>query len=95
MIIGTDANEIIGKWKRIDVEEKVELTCEKSGVSENNFKCTHEGHSAEVEWQNKIYYILADHNKWGNGAITNNVSTWAHPDDEKWVFLERVGKFII
>ena len=77
MIIGTDANEIIGKWKQIDVEEKVELTCEKSGVSENNFKCTHEGNSVEVEWQNKVYYMADEKHHWTAGAITNDEFTWS------------------
>ena len=92
MIIGIDANEIIGKWKWIQFLETIVITCEKSDLGDNNFKCTHEDDSVEVEWQNKIYYIADEKHQWGNGAITNDVVTWSFPDNEKWILWERVGK---
>merc|ERR1719295_851774 len=87
---GIDANEIIGKWKWNQFLESIVITCEKSDLGDNSFKCTHEDDSVEVEWQNKIYYIADEKHQWGNGAITNDVVTWSFPDNEKWILWERV-----
>jgi len=95
---GTDANEIIGKWhwKGIDANESIIITCEKSDVSNNDFKCTHEDNSVEVVWQNKVYYMLGgETQETTSGAITNDVFTWSYCGNTseffcKWLFWKRV-----
>ena len=51
----------------------------------------------EVEWENKVYYILNENYQWQSGAITNDVFTLSSPIIAglwmpKWMHWERVGE---
>ena len=80
-----------------DEDEEYVTTCEKSDVGNKSFQCNHLDHIVEVEWQNKVYYMLDENYQWESGAITNDVFTWSSPIFNglwmpKWMHWERVGE---
>ena len=94
LIIGIDASEIIGKWRKNDADQGIVISCEKD-IQENNtlFKCTDGRQSAHVLWQNKIYNLFGeDGNLQANGAITNDVFTLSLSERNEWLVFERVGR---
>ena len=94
LIIGIDANEIIGKWRKNDADQEITIICEKY-IKENNtlFKCADGKQSAPVTWVNKIYNLLDENGHIeANGAITNDVFTLSLSERNEWLVFERVGR---
>ena len=93
LIIGIDANEIIGKWRKNNADQDIVITCEKHDFNTTLFICTDGQQSARVFWRNKIYNLFGEDGNWqANGAITNDVFTLSLSERNEWLVFDRVGR---